>query len=106
MCPAVSLCLWVARLTHLHHGRTNSVPAFCCGSVLSQRNKLDREQERHRHTTIVAKLFLLEQKFQRMMSNYEPVKQAVDETAGDVWESLKLVAGELKDGFHRIRNSL
>lgn len=48
----------------------------------------------------------LEEKFQQMTSNYEPVKHAVGETAGDVWESLKLVAGEIEEGFHRIRKSL
>ena len=48
----------------------------------------------------------LEEKFQRFTSDYEPVKHAVDETAEDVWESLKLVAGEIKTGFNRIRKSL
>jgi hypothetical protein len=48
----------------------------------------------------------LDAKFQAMMADYEPVKNAVDQTAIDVWESLKLVAGEIKDGFHRIRKSL
>jgi hypothetical protein len=47
-----------------------------------------------------------EEIFQRMMADYEPVKHAVDETAGKLWESLKLVADEISDGFHRIRKSI
>lgn len=48
----------------------------------------------------------LDEKFQGLVSRFEPLKQAVDETTEDVWESLKLVAGEVTDGFHRIRKSL
>ena len=48
----------------------------------------------------------LEAKFSKMSEDYEPAKQAVAETADDVWESLKLVGSELKDGFKRIRDSL
>ena len=48
----------------------------------------------------------LENKFHLMMADYEPVRHAVNETAGDVWESLRLVACELKEGFHRVRKSL
>jgi hypothetical protein len=47
----------------------------------------------------------LEEKFHRMMSDYEPVRHAINESAADVWESLKLVANELKEGFHRICQS-
>lgn len=48
----------------------------------------------------------LDEKFQSLVSRFDPLKQAVDETTEDVWESLKLVAGEVTDGFHRIRKSL
>ena len=48
----------------------------------------------------------LEEKYQQLTDDYEPLRHAVDETTSDVWESLKLVAGEIKDGFHRIRKSL
>ena len=48
----------------------------------------------------------LEDKLQQLSSDYEPMKHAVDEWAEDVWESLKLVAGEIKAGFNRIRESL
>ena len=48
----------------------------------------------------------LEEKFVGMNKDYEPLKAAVGETADDVWESLKLVGGELLEGFHRIRKAL
>ena len=48
----------------------------------------------------------LEEKFAGMNERFEPVKDAVGETAEDVWESLKLVGGELVEGFNRIRKSL
>lgn len=48
----------------------------------------------------------LEEKFSKMSNDYEPAKQAVADTADDVWESLKLVGSELKDGFKKIRESL
>ncbi len=48
----------------------------------------------------------LDERFQQLTSDFEPLKHAVDETAEDVWESLKLVAGEIKTGFNRIRKSL
>ena len=37
---------------------------------------------------------------------FDPLKNAVGETADDVWESLGLMASELKDGFNRIRKAL
>ncbi len=36
----------------------------------------------------------------------EPMKNATIETSENVWEAMQLVAGEIKDGFHRIRKSL
>lgn len=48
----------------------------------------------------------LEEKFTKMSEDYEPAKKAVAETADDVWESLKLVGSELKDGFKKIKDSL
>lgn len=48
----------------------------------------------------------LEEKFRQLTARHEPLKRAVDETKDDVWESLKLVASELKEGFQRIRRSL
>lgn len=37
---------------------------------------------------------------------YEPLKEAVEETADDVWESMKFVGCEIREGFKRIRKSL
>ena len=37
---------------------------------------------------------------------FDPVKDAVGETAEDVWESMKLLGSEIKDGFVRIGKSL
>lgn len=48
----------------------------------------------------------LEDKLSQLNHRFDPMKDAVEETADDVWESLKLVGGEIKDGFHRIRKSL
>lgn len=48
----------------------------------------------------------LDDKLSQLNHRFEPVKEAVGETAEDVWESLKLVGGELKDGFNRIRKAL
>ncbi|MEM8680068.1 MAG: hypothetical protein AAGF97_12005 [Planctomycetota bacterium] len=48
----------------------------------------------------------MEEKFVGLNNDYEPLREAVGETADEVWESLKLVGGELLEGFHRIRKSL
>jgi len=45
-------------------------------------------------------------KFDQLADNFEPAKTAAEESAGEVWESLKLVAEEVKNGFERIRKSL
>ncbi len=45
-------------------------------------------------------------KFDQLADNLEPAKTAAEESAGEVWESLKLVAEEVKNGFERIRKSL
>ena len=47
----------------------------------------------------------LDERFARMKADYEPLTDAVEETAEDVWDSLKLVGEKIKDGFSRIRNS-
>ena len=44
-------------------------------------------------------------KLDQLTSDYDPVKHAVKESAVDVTESLKLVAGEIKQSFDRIRKS-
>jgi predicted nuclease with TOPRIM domain len=48
----------------------------------------------------------LDDKLAQLSQRFEPVKDAVEDTAEDVWESLKLVGGEIKEGFKRIRKSL
>jgi seryl-tRNA synthetase len=48
----------------------------------------------------------LDDKLNELSHQFAPVKDAVGETTGDVWESLKLVAEEIKHGFDRIRKSL
>ena len=45
-------------------------------------------------------------KLDKLSDEYEPLKEAVAESAENVWESLKLVAGEVGKSFERIRKSL
>jgi hypothetical protein len=47
----------------------------------------------------------IQAKLEKLSNDFEPVKDAVGESANNVLSSLKLVAGEIKDGFIRIRNS-
>jgi len=48
----------------------------------------------------------LDEKLDKLSHRFEPLKHAAEETAGDVWESLKLVGEEIQHGFERIRKSL
>jgi DNA-binding SARP family transcriptional activator len=45
-------------------------------------------------------------KLDQLSKDHEPLKDAVEETAGNVFAALKLVAGEVQEGFRRIRKSL
>jgi hypothetical protein len=45
-------------------------------------------------------------KLDALTSDYEPLRDAVGETADNVISSLKLVGEEIQNGFHRIRKSL
>lgn len=45
-------------------------------------------------------------KLDKLTDDFEPVKDAMAESAANVWESLKLVAGEVKESFDRIRDSV
>ncbi len=45
-------------------------------------------------------------KLDEMASQFEPVKDAVDESAGNVMASLQLVGEEILASFSRVRNSL
>jgi len=48
----------------------------------------------------------LDDKLSQLNHRFDPLKDAVGETAEDLWDSLKLVGSEIKDGFVRIRKSL
>ena len=48
----------------------------------------------------------VQHKLDQLADRFEPLNKAVAETSEDVWESLKLVGDEIKEGFHRIRKSL
>lgn len=45
-------------------------------------------------------------KLERLTADAEPLKDAVEKSAENVLESLKLIADEIKDSFDRIRKSL
>lgn len=45
-------------------------------------------------------------KLDDLTKEYDPLKDAVGETAANVFDAMKLVAGEIGDGFQRIRKSL
>lgn len=47
----------------------------------------------------------LEEKLFQLKKRLEPVQQAAGESAENIWEAVQLLAGELKDGFDRIRKS-
>jgi uncharacterized membrane-anchored protein YhcB (DUF1043 family) len=46
------------------------------------------------------------EKLDDLTREYEPLKEAVGDTADNVITSLKLVGEEIQNGFHRIRKSL
>ncbi len=48
----------------------------------------------------------IQHKLDQLGHRLEPVNKAVTETSEDVWESLKLVGDEIKEGFRRIRKAL
>ena len=48
----------------------------------------------------------LDDKLAQLNHRFDPLKAAASETAEDIWDSLKLVGGEIKEGFQRIRKSL
>ena len=48
----------------------------------------------------------LTDKLDDVLREYEPAKEAVEETADNVWAAMKLTATELKDGFDKVRGTL
>lgn len=75
------------------------------GRLKQERDEL-RVQIHLAKTEAKNELKALEEKLADLTDRFEPTKQAVGETADQVWESLKLVGDELLSGFHRIRKSL
>lgn len=45
-------------------------------------------------------------KMDELLKEYEPVKDATEESASEIWTSLTLVGEEVKKGFNRIWSSL
>lgn len=45
-------------------------------------------------------------KLDKLSDDFEPVRSAVGKSAGNVYEALKIVVGEIEEGFQRIRKSL
>ncbi len=48
----------------------------------------------------------LSRKCDELSDQYEPVKDAVEETAENIFSALGLAAEELKQGFHRVRKAV
>ena len=48
----------------------------------------------------------MEDKLHALSKDYEPFKDALDETSSEVLSGMKLVAEEILAGFHRIRKLL
>ncbi|MCA9212573.1 MAG: hypothetical protein KDB27_05890 [Planctomycetales bacterium] len=48
----------------------------------------------------------VQQKLDKLADDFEPVRDAVEESASGLFASLKLVAGEVKDGFDRIKDAI
>lgn len=45
-------------------------------------------------------------RLEKLESDYEPAKDAATQSAGDVFDALRLVGEEIRDGFTRIRKAL
>lgn len=48
----------------------------------------------------------LDDKLSQLNHRFDPLKAAIEDTGEEVWESLKLLGDEIKEGFNRIRKSL
>lgn len=48
----------------------------------------------------------LEDKLYQLKQRLEPTKQAAEESASSVWDAVRLLGGEIKEGFDKIRKSL
>lgn len=45
-------------------------------------------------------------KLNKLSDDFEPVRDAVEESAGQVWEAMKLVGEEVLASFDRVRKSM
>lgn len=48
----------------------------------------------------------LSAKVDELTGQYDPVREAVEDTADNVFAALKLAAEEMKDGFQRVRKAI
>jgi seryl-tRNA synthetase len=48
----------------------------------------------------------LGKKLEELNQRKEPLKESVGETSEDVWDAMRLVADEIKEGYQRIRKTL
>lgn len=48
----------------------------------------------------------LDDRLAELTQRFQPLRKATEETAEDVWDALKLLGSEVKDGFDRIRHQL
>ncbi len=48
----------------------------------------------------------LQVKLMELEDRFDPVKDAVEETGEDVWDAMKLLGSEIKDGFRRVRDAI
>jgi chromosome segregation ATPase len=48
----------------------------------------------------------VQDKLTELEDRFDPVKDAVEETGEDVWDALKLLGSEIKDGFRRVREAI
>ena len=48
----------------------------------------------------------VQEKLQKVADDFDPVKDAVEESASNVFQSLKLVGEEIVESFGRIRSSI
>ena len=48
----------------------------------------------------------LEEKLYQLKQRLEPAKQAAEESAGNVWEAVRLLGSGIKEGFDKIRKSI
>ena len=48
----------------------------------------------------------ISRKIDELTDQYDPVSDAVEETAGNIWAALGMAAGELKAGYQRVRKAI